>query len=260
MSGRLPDRRAARAARDAFRWSGHARIAAGWAVFAGSVGDHAAHAHPAIQVVLPSNGAAFSAQVAGTTVAGVDGLLIGSNVPHRLAQCDATLFYVEAASDAGHALTQACRGPWRVLPATSVQRLRSLASRPASITLARLLRALGVQPAARPGVRASVSRVDGVLERCRQRPASPASARALAAQACLSERQFSDAVRALRGMPLRPYLRWLRLGHAVEALARGEAATHAAQSAGFADAAHFSRTLQRHFGIAPGTLRSLFRA
>ena len=241
-------------------WTGQARVATGLALFTGSIGDHRVHAHPAIQLVVPAAPTQFKAQIAGETVASVAGVLIGSQVAHRLGPGTAALIYVEAASDAGRALGQAYRAPWHVLPETIVRRLRSLLTRPEALGLAELLTALevGVQTT-RVDVRASAHRVEAVLDRCAGRLESSVPARALAAEALLSERQFSVAVRSIRGMPLRPYLRWLRLEHAVKALGRGESATRAAQSAGFADAAHFTRTLQRHFGVSPRTLAPLLR-
>jgi AraC-like DNA-binding protein len=75
----------------------------------------------------------------------------------------------------------------------------------------------------------------------------------LAARAALSPSRFRHRVRELVGMPLRPYLRWLRLRRALMVAASGVSLTRAAQDAGFADAdaAHLTRTMQRHFGVAP---------
>lgn len=56
------------------------------------------------------------------------------------------------------------------------------------------------------------------------------------------------------GMPLRPYVRWLRLSTALTAIAGKASLTEAATTAGFADAAHFSRTFKRHFGFTPWVL------
>jgi AraC-like DNA-binding protein len=48
------------------------------------------------------------------------------------------------------------------------------------------------------------------------------------------------------------------LARALQAAARGLSLTDAAHEAGFADAAHFTRTMRRHFGVTPGSmLRSL---
>ena len=53
------------------------------------------------------------------------------------------------------------------------------------------------------------------------------------------------------GIPLRSYARWLRLVRATERLADGATITEAAHAAGFADAAHFSRSFKAMFGLAP---------
>lgn len=57
------------------------------------------------------------------------------------------------------------------------------------------------------------------------------------------------------GIPFRRYLLWLRLVRAVEIYAAGAHLTEAARGAGFADAAHSSRTFRRMFGIRAGSLR-----
>lgn len=53
------------------------------------------------------------------------------------------------------------------------------------------------------------------------------------------------------GVPIRSYARWLRLVTAVEHLGRGRSITEAAHDAGFADAAHFTRTFRSMFGLSP---------
>src|SRR5215475_13475792 len=60
------------------------------------------------------------------------------------------------------------------------------------------------------------------------------------------------------GIPLRPYLSWLRLQRAAAAIVSGKVSlTEAAHAAGFADAAHMSRSFKRALGVAPSALRPL---
>jgi AraC-like DNA-binding protein len=60
------------------------------------------------------------------------------------------------------------------------------------------------------------------------------------------------------GIPLRPYLSWLRLQRAAAAIVSGKASlTEAAHEAGFADAAHMSRSFKRALGVAPSVLRPI---
>jgi AraC-like DNA-binding protein len=56
------------------------------------------------------------------------------------------------------------------------------------------------------------------------------------------------------GVPLRPYILWLRLQVACGEMMRGASIAGAAQRAGFSDAAHLNRTLRRMMGMTPGEL------
>jgi AraC-like DNA-binding protein len=58
---------------------------------------------------------------------------------------------------------------------------------------------------------------------------------------------FTDSI----GVPLRPYVAWLKLQRATASIAGGASLSDAAHAAGFADAAHMSRTFRRMFGVAP---------
>ncbi len=73
----------------------------------------------------------------------------------------------------------------------------------------------------------------------------------------LSPSRLQHRFRAHTGMALRPYLRWRRLLTGLSAVREGSSLTDAALTAGFADAAHFSRTLRRHFGVTPRVLLGL---
>src|SRR5262249_60462293 len=64
---------------------------------------------------------------------------------------------------------------------------------------------------------------------------------------------FTESV----GIPLRPYLAWLRVQRAACAVLAGASVTEAAHVAGFADAAHMSRTFRRRLGFPPSALRRM---
>lgn len=59
------------------------------------------------------------------------------------------------------------------------------------------------------------------------------------------------------GLPFRTYVLWLRLKRAVDAHNEGLDLTRAAQTAGFADSAHLSRTFKRMFGVPAAALDML---
>jgi AraC-like DNA-binding protein len=78
---------------------------------------------------------------------------------------------------------------------------------------------------------------------------------ALAASVGLSPGRLMHAFTASLGIPLRPYVAWLKLQRAAAAIATGAPLAEAANSSGFADAAHMSRTFRRMFGVPPSALR-----
>jgi len=76
--------------------------------------------------------------------------------------------------------------------------------------------------------------------------------RELAQSVGLSDRRLSHLFSSQIGLPIRRYVLWLRVVEAIEALSRGESQSEAAWVAGFADAAHMSRSFQRLFAAPPG--------
>jgi len=73
--------------------------------------------------------------------------------------------------------------------------------------------------------------------------------------ACLSPSRFRHLFVEETGMALRPYILWRRFLHVWELLAGGVSLSSAAHAAGFADAAHLTRTSRRMFGFPPSALQ-----
>lgn len=71
---------------------------------------------------------------------------------------------------------------------------------------------------------------------------------------CLSPSRFRHVFGEQTGMALRPYILWRRFLHSWELIMRGATVSEAAHAAGFADAAHLSRTCTRTFGFAPSAM------
>ena len=86
---------------------------------------------------------------------------------------------------------------------------------------------------------------------------SPLSHPQLAAAVRLSPSRLSHLFREQLGIPARRFVLWERRRAAAIALSNGGTATQAAYRAGFADSAHFTRTLSQAFGVTP--TRSLLR-
>jgi AraC-like DNA-binding protein len=76
-----------------------------------------------------------------------------------------------------------------------------------------------------------------------------------AAEAFLSPSRFRHLFVEQTGMALRPYILWRRFLKVWELADAGESFSAAAHAAGFADAAHLSRTSKKMFGFAPTTMR-----
>ncbi len=83
---------------------------------------------------------------------------------------------------------------------------------------------------------------------------SPLSLRDIAGHAFLSPPRFRHVFVEQTGSTLRPYVLWRRFLRAWEVIRQGDAISTAAHEAGFADAAHRTRTSRRMFGFAPSAL------
>lgn len=83
---------------------------------------------------------------------------------------------------------------------------------------------------------------------------APLSLEEVAAEACLSPSRFRHLFVEQTGTALRPYVLWRRFIRAWELILRRQSLSTAAHEAGFADAAHLSRTSNRMFGFPPSAL------
>lgn len=79
----------------------------------------------------------------------------------------------------------------------------------------------------------------------------------LASAVGLSPSRLMHVFTSSVGIPLRPYLAWLRVQRAAIDIVSGNSLTDAALAAGFSDAAHMSRTFRRMLGIPPSLLRAM---
>lgn len=75
------------------------------------------------------------------------------------------------------------------------------------------------------------------------------AATALASAVGLSRNRFMTLFTEEIGVPVRRYILWRRLKLAATAIAGGDNLTAAAHAAGFADSAHFARTMKSMFGV-----------
>jgi AraC-like DNA-binding protein len=218
------------------KWRGQLRLGDRWAVWKGEVGDGALHRHFAAQAILADQPVRVFDQNEQVTEARC--VLVDPLTPHRIepgpqallvylepgAQLDPVadelLHRVRAAQPRAvlHSPTHPFWGPW--LRATE-QPQQTLDAR-LSAALEAIDRDLGL---------------------------GPLPLHAVAAQATLSADRFRHLFAEQMGLPYRRYLLWRRLRLAATKIMAGRDATTAAHAAGFADAAHFARTLKSTFGV-----------
>jgi len=99
-------------------------------------------------------------------------------------------------------------------------------------------------------------RVNRVLKYLREKlgVSDDFSLKTLAGISGLSQSHFMHMFTESVGVPLRPYILWLRLQRAACDLRDGANVTSAAHGAGFSDGAHLTRTFRRMLGMTPTDL------
>jgi AraC family transcriptional regulator len=172
----------------------------------------------------------------------------------------ATLF-VEPETRAGHALVERyLHGGIAELPEDALAEARPALF--AAWREARTVRALtdaarGVVHALTGGVEPSVVSDERILRAVAYinvRLDAPLTLEEVAAEAYLSPSRFRHLFAEETGMGLRPYVLWRRFLRAWALVMAGESLTAAAHGAGFADAAHLSRTSRQMFGFPPSLM------
>lgn len=223
------------------------------------------HAHYAIQVALGSvPGIRFrsSDREQWTEYAGA---IIPSRQPHTMDATGVpfnTVIFIEPETREGRALNELylrngiAALPNEVLadlaPPLFSAWLEQRSARAVTDAARRLIQALtrGVEPAV-----ISDERILRATAYIRSHLESPLTLEDVAAQAFLSPSRFRHLFVEQTGMALRPYILWRRFLRVWELLMAGESLSTAAHRAGFADAAHLTRTSRRMFGFPPSALQ-----
>lgn len=223
------------------------------------------HAHYAIQVAFGlEQGIRFrpSERDPWTDYGGV---IIPSRQPHAMdatrVSCNAVLF-VEPETREGRALSERfLSGGIAALPdhllATTVPALFA-AWRDQRSVAAVTAAARGVISALTGGVQPSVmsdERILRAVSHIKSHINGALTLEQVAEVACLSPSRFRHLFVEQTGMALRPYILWRRFVRVWELIAAGDSLSTAAHAAGFADAAHLSRTSNRMFGFPPSALQ-----
>lgn len=231
-------------------WSGRLVLLPGTLLYLGRGGAAAAHAHHAVQLVWARDGS-----VEVTTADGVvttDAVLVPAQARHafRATGSQLVMLLVERHAAAGLALDARAR---RGVDAGLAAELEAIGAPDPAAPLDVLARwthhaldALTHADPARPRPSLAVRRVIAAIE-----AGQVADLDAAAAIARLSPTRLTHRFTAEVGLPFRRFVLWSRLERAVFAVRDGADLTRAAVEAGFADAAHFSRTFRETIGLAP---------
>ncbi|MGZ3417384.1 MAG: helix-turn-helix domain-containing protein [Polyangiales bacterium] len=208
------------------------------------------HAHHAMHLVVAKSGE-LNVRV-GERSHRAPGVLTAPDVAHALdaTGCEVLLVFVDPESQAGAKLAASITSSVRLIDEAERGAIFAAESESAMKWGEVAIAGLSGEQAERT----VHPRVRKVLAHLRASP-EDTSLEALAALAGLSESRLLHAFTESVGIPLRPYLLWLKLQRATIAIVTGEPLGRAAAMAGFSDAAHMTRTFRRMFGMAPSALR-----
>lgn len=97
-------------------------------------------------------------------------------------------------------------------------------------------------------------RVKQAIEVIHETPGRKLTLEYIASRVFLSESRISHLFKHDVGIPIQRYLLWYKLAQAAFNIGKGLSLTDAAEEAGFADSAHFSRSFRVMFGMTPSQI------
>jgi AraC-like DNA-binding protein len=224
----------------------------------------ALHAHHALHFVLAIDGELRVRTSASGRWHSAAGALTAPDTPHAIDAHDleVMLVFLDPESDAGATFGPALDRPVRLLSGEERTALvrdvvpQTILSSGAEEWVSHAAKTLGVTVP--PSRRAIHPRVRKVLAFLRESGVDDAtSLEELARLVHLSPTRLMHVFTTSIGIPLRPYLAWLRVQRAAKAIVNGASMGDAAHAAGFADAAHMARTFTRMLGVPPSLLRPM---
>lgn len=224
-------------------WRGRFEFGDGWAAYQGGTDANSPHRHVAIQIAVVRTGKVRircgEREVSGRAV------IVPPMLEHQIlpSACEITAFYLEPEALMGRALRDVCGGVAVAAPAIVTE---SLTHDEPAVAMADLLKKFGVKTDA-----ALDPRLSSALAFLRVSLGAPGAVQAAALEVGLSAPRLRELARAGLGVPLSQWLLWQKLGRASRAASSGASLADAAAAGGFADQAHFARTMRRMFGVTP---------
>src|SRR5215469_8320748 len=214
------------------------------------------HRHHCVQLVMAMRGALLIRGGVDERWMRCGAALVQPDTVHEVDARDTTVLigFVDSESELGAALRERIEGDISCISEIQVARWRAaLGRKPTEARVERWVRTELLDQRRpvkiHPGVRL-------VLKQLRKKlsVSDDFSLKALASISGLSQSRFMHVFTESTGVPLRPYVLWLRLQRACCDLMGGASVTAAAHSAGFSDAAHLTRTFRRMLGMTPTDL------
>ena len=217
------------------------------------------HKHHSVQLVMAlDDGQLRLRSGPGQNWTSCGAALVRADAPHEVdaSEREVLLAFVDPESDLGAALLEEFSSPIYPIEEAKVETWRNALGDPATLTSARvepwvrthLLSGRRI-PNIHPKVRRALRAVREELATKHRLPLKH-----MAEVAGLSPSRFMHVFTESVGVPVRPYVLWLRLQQACGELMNGASVTQAAHRSGFSDAAHLTRTVRRMMGTTPGEL------
>lgn len=215
-----------------------------------------------MHVVLATEGSLLSRVAPEDRFVESAGVITAPDVAHEIKPngADVLLVFIEPESRVGSALRSAIPGEARRISESERAAIdtaldpRAIMAGEGEAWTHSVLAALGVDaPMRAPPMHPSVRKA---LALVRTTDADESvSLEALATKVGLSEGRLMHAFTESVGIPLRPYLAWLRVQRAVALIAAGHSLAAAAAHAGFSDASHMTRTFRKMLGLKPSSVQ-----
>ncbi len=224
----------------ASRWLGGVVFTPGFMAFTGGIGDAAAHAHAAVQVLFVAGGRVTLTDAAGKSAPATIAI-IPPGVIHRVHAEPGTRGFV-AFLDPDSVTARAALARFAAMPADAATSWIDAAAP----------RRGHPYPAPPPGgPRRCHPLVTDALQCAADWVGGPPSLTELAAHVGISPSRLSHVVADQIGLPYAAWRRWTRLQRGFAVVRDGGSLTEAAHTAGFADSAHLARTCRDLIGITP---------
>jgi AraC-like DNA-binding protein len=218
----------------------------------------AEHRHHCVQLVMAITGALRARRTRVDQWLESAAVLVRPDAAHEVDARDVPVLiaFVDAVSELGAALLHQSRADITCISAAKGARWRKTLGAAKDLSEVRVETWVRAELLHRRRPVTIPAQVARVLDYLRQQIgiSEDLSLAALARVARLSPSRLMHVFTASVGVPIRPYVLWLRIQVASSELVRGARVAEAAQRAGFADAAHLARTFRRMLGATPSEI------